>query len=73
MVKITLEVPDKMAFMKEKISSIEWSYIATKILQERLREIIRYNEIISKSKATEEDVDELTDEIKEAVWKHHSR
>ena len=70
MVKITVEIPDEMVFMKEKISSMEWSFIATKILQEKLREVVRYNEIISKSKATEKDIEELSAEIKDAVWKN---
>ena len=71
MTKITIEIPDEIDFLKRKISTIKWSYLATQILQEKIKKVARYNEILSKSKATENDVEELSSEIKEAVWKHY--
>ena len=73
MVKIEIEIPDEIDFMREKIKPIEWSFIATKLLQERLNEISEYNRILSKSKATEKDVQEIADEIKEAIWENYSK
>ena len=73
MTKIEIEIPDEIDFMREEIKPIEWSFIATRLLQERLKEIIEYNRILSKSKATEKDVEEITNEIKDAVWKHYSK
>lgn len=73
MTKIEIEIPDEIAFVKQKISTIEWSFLAMQILQDKIRKIARYNEILSKSKATEKDVEELSSEIKDAVWKRHSR
>ena len=71
MVKIEIEIPDEIAFLKERISKAEWSFLAMRVLQERLKRVARYNQILEKSQATEEDVKELSDEIKEAVWKHY--
>ncbi len=71
--EIKIDVPDEIGFMKDKIKPIEWSFLATKILQERLKEVIDYNRILSKSKASEEDVEELSGDIKGAVWDHYSK
>jgi len=73
MAKITIEIPDEIAFVKQKISTIEWSFLAMQILQDKIRNVARYNEILSKSKATEKDVEELSNEIKDAVWESHSK
>ncbi len=73
MTKITIEIPEEIAFIKEKISPAEWSFLATKLLQNQMKKIIRYNKILSKSQATDEDVEELSNEIKEAVWKRHNK
>ena len=72
MTKIEIEVPDEIVFLKKRISAIKWSYLATQALQEKIRKVARYNEILSKSKATDKDVEEISDEIKEAVWKDYS-
>ena len=76
MAKIEIEIPEEVSFLEEKIAKREWAFLATRLLQElqeRIAKVVRYNEIISRSKATEEDVEELSNEIKEAVWKHHSK
>ncbi len=73
MVKIEIDIPDEIGFMVDKIKPIEWSYIATKLLQERLDEVVSYNNILSKSKATEKDAEEIAEEIKKAVWENYSK
>src|SRR3989344_5988581 len=72
MTKITIDIPEEISFIKDKISQAEWSFLATRLLQSKIRKVIEYNRIISKSQATDEDVEELSSEIKEAVWKRHS-
>ena len=73
MAKIEIEIPDEVGFLKEKISAIKWSYLATQILQEKIRKVVRYNNILSKSKATDKDVEELSNDVKDAVWRHYSK
>ncbi len=73
MTKITIDIPEEISFIKDKISQAEWSFLATRLLQSKIRKVIDYNRIISKSQATDEDVEELSNEIKEAVWKRHSQ
>jgi hypothetical protein len=72
MVKITIEIPDELEFLQERIPSAKWSFIATRVLQDRIKEIAEYNERLSRSEATEEDVKKLADEIKEGVWDRYS-
>ncbi|MEK6843905.1 MAG: hypothetical protein AABX83_00610 [Nanoarchaeota archaeon] len=41
------------------------------MLRAKIDEIAEIIRITEKSKATEKDAEELTNEIKEAVWKHY--
>lgn len=75
MTKITIELPKEYEFMKE-IPSFYWVLAAKRIQEERegkLKKIARIREIASKSKATDNDVEEITNEVKEAVWKHYEK
>lgn len=69
--KIEIEIPDEIEFVRKKIPTKEWSFLVMRILQEKIRKVVRYNEILSNSKATEEDVEEISNEIKNNVWKHY--
>jgi len=42
------------------------------VLQERIRKVYRYNETLSNSAVTDEDVENLSNELKEAVWEKYS-
>ncbi|MEK6878362.1 MAG: hypothetical protein AABY22_02075 [Nanoarchaeota archaeon] len=70
--KITIDLPEDLKFI-EGVSSIELSMAMQKILRSRLDEAVRIKRIAGKSKATEKDVEDLTNEIKEAVWEHYSK
>ena len=70
--KNPLRLPEDLEYMK-RMPSIQWSLWASKVLQEKLQEITEIRGIAAKSKATDEDVEELTDEINEAIWKRQSK
>ncbi len=70
MTKITIEIPEDIAFIKN-VSPLDWSLIATKMLQLKLEELTRLKKIISESKLTEKDVDELTNKINESMSKRY--
>lgn len=72
MEKITIEIPKDLAFMKN-IPSIYWNIAVSKILKAEIEKIDEIMRIASESKATEKDVEELTNEIKEAIWKHYKK
>lgn len=72
MAKITIDLPKDLEFMA-KMSSLQWSLWAQRVLREKLEEIEEIKKIAAKSQATEKDVEELSDEINEALWKHYSK
>ena len=66
MEKITINLPEDLEFMKD-IPAEEWSFIVTKMLQSKLEEIRRFEQISSKSKANEKDVEELASKINNSL------
>ena len=75
MTKIEIEIPEDLE-RKAKMLNIELSFLITKILKERLEKlekIERIKKIAAKSQATDEDVEELTNEIENAMIKHYSK
>lgn len=42
-------------------------------IAKKIRKVAKYNEILSKSKATDKDVEEISNKIKDAIWKHYSK
>ncbi len=71
MAEIIVEVPEELE-RRAKILNIELKLLLVKIAKERvdeLEEIERYEKIVSKSKATEKDVEELSDKINTSMWK----
>lgn len=78
MVKVIIDVPDELE-KKAKMLKLELSLLALKAFRDKIREvekmekIERFRKIVSKSKATEQDVEELSDEINTAMWEHHKK
>lgn len=72
MAKITIEIPEELDFI-DRIPPIYWTVAVSKILKLRIKEIEEIMKIARESKATEKDVEELTDEIKDAVWDHYKK
>lgn len=78
MVKVIIDVPDELE-KKAKMLKLELSLLALKAFRDKIREvekmekIERFKRIVSKSKATEKDVEELSDEINTAMWEHHKK
>ncbi len=68
MAQITIDIPEELEFMKN-IPKNKWSQIAIEMLKSKINEASEIIKIAEKSKATEKDVEELTDKIKEGVWK----
>ena len=70
MVKIDIEISDNLEFIK-KVPNINWTILVTKMLKEKLREIEEVKRIVSKSKITENDVKEISDEINENAARYY--
>jgi len=70
MTEIRFEIPEELGFIKQ-IPNIDWSILFNKFIRFRLEEIARLKRGLSKSKLTEEDVEEFSDRINEALSKKY--
>ena len=70
MARINIEISDDLEFVK-KIPSINWTVLVNKIIKAKLKEIEEIKRIVSKSKLTEKDVEEISDEVNKWASKHY--
>lgn len=70
MVEIKIEIPDELGFV-EQIPSIEWSMLAGKLIKSKLDKIVKLKRIIAKSRLTERDVEELSNDINMSLSKRY--
>jgi hypothetical protein len=71
MVSMTLSIPKDLHQLIKKHTEIRWSEIARRAMWDYVRKIEFLDEIASKSKLTDEDVDEINKELKKAVHSHY--
>lgn len=72
MVEVAIRIPDelkKLALMKK----INWQLVVSRKINEELERLARVERIVAKSKLSEEDVQELTDETNMALAKRYER
>jgi hypothetical protein len=73
MVNITLALPDLLRRRMVKHTEIKWSEIARRAIEHKLNEIEIEEKILSKSKLTQKDVDEISHKINKEVFKELDR
>lgn len=67
MPKISIRVSEDLKKRMEEHSEINWSEIARESFEERLNKIDLADKIASKSELTKEDVEKLSEKIKEGI------
>lgn len=67
MVNITLSIPEELHKKMKNFSEIKWSEIARKALEQRVNDLEVMEKIVSKSKFTKKDVEEISKGIKRAA------
>jgi len=81
MTKITIDVPEELE-RRAKMLKVELSLLAIKALKDRVEKleeakerdkIERFRQSVARSKLTEKDVDEISEEINTAMWEHHKK
>ena len=70
MAKIDIEIPENLEFIR-RIPNINWSVLVSKILREKLSEIEEIKRIAAKSKLTDKDAEELSNEINKNAARHY--
>ena len=68
MAEICIKIPEDLEFLKN-IPNIEWNILLNGLIKSKLDEVSRFKKIVSKSKLTEKDVEELSDKINESLSK----
>ena len=69
MSNVTLAIPDELYEKMKRHEEIKWSSIVRRILKERLEDLERADKLVRKSKLAERDAFEISEKIKESVWK----
>lgn len=77
---MSVSIPDELKSKMNELEDINWSAVARKAFEERIKQIDLFKKIVSKSKLTEEDALEIGKKInagmakkfKELVARHES-
>ena len=73
MTNLTLSVPDDLYEEMKKHPEIRWSEVARQALAKKLDDRRRLDALLSGSKLTDEDVENVAKSVKEGVWKKHRK
>lgn len=71
MVSMTLSIPEDLHQLIKKHTEIRWSEIARRALWDYARKIEILDDIASKSKLTQKDVEKINKELKKAIHSHY--
>ncbi len=69
MANITLAIPDSSNKKLKTHSEIRWSEVIRRILQKRVEDLELMDKIVSKSKLTKKDIEEIAEKIDSGVAK----
>lgn len=70
MVNITLSLPDELKKRMDEHEEIKWSRVVRNIIESKLDDFERLEELLSKSQLTEQNVADLTKKVDEDTRKH---
>lgn len=71
MVNVTVSVPVEMKEKMDEFAIINWSEVAREAFAEQIKKLELLKALTSQSKASEKDIDKLSEKIKTAIWKRH--
>lgn len=69
MAELKVEIPEELREEMKELPNVNWQLVVRRALKRELEEILELKRIISKSKMSEEDVEELSDKINESLAK----
>jgi len=72
MVNITLSIPEELHNIVKRHSEIKWSEVARRAMWLQARKLQLMDKLVSKSKFTEKDIEELDHKIKAGLLKRFS-
>lgn len=69
MANMTLSIPDELLRKMKAFSEVRWSEVARRAIQKRVEDLETMNKIASKSRLSEQDVQEISKRIKSSAAK----
>ena len=73
MVSLTLSIPLELKRKMTERPHIKWSEVVRAILEKEINQLEEFERLVSKSKLTERDVEELAQKVNEDMAKHFKR
>ena len=73
MPKLVVEIPWELESEFKVIPKLELSIFMSEMLKDKLSRLVRFKEIVSKSKLTEEQAAELANEVSESLAKKYDK
>ncbi len=70
MVSVTLSIPQALREKMKEHEEIRWSDVIRAIIERKLEELDELDNIASKSKLTQEDIDEIAGKIGQGMARH---
>lgn len=71
MTNMTLSIPEELMKIMRKHTQIKWSEVARRAIWDEAKKIEIMDRILSKSKLTEKDVEEIGKKVKRGIAKAH--
>jgi hypothetical protein len=71
MTNMTLSIPEELQHIIRKHSEIKWSEIARRAIWEHANKLEIMDKLLSKSKLTEKDAEDIGNKIKKNIAKKH--
>lgn len=68
---VTVSVNDDLKRKMDNMEMVNWSAVARNAFEAQIEKLELIESIVSKSKATQKDADELSEKIKLGMWKRH--
>ncbi len=71
MQEVIVKIPRDLEEGFKEVKPIFWQLVVDRAINEELKRLVELKRIVSKSKLTEKDVEELTDEVNEALSRRY--
>ena len=70
---LSVPLPEELRNEMDRHTEIKWVEVARQAIWEKIRTLEKLDEIMAKSRLSEEDVEKYSKQIKERVWKKHEK
>ena len=73
MSELSIEIPGELESEFKEIPNAELSMLVSRLLKDKLSKLVRFKRIVAKSKLTEEQAEELADEVNISLAKRYDK